>query len=69
MAHKIKTPSEVLRKCFSDREWDYLTRHPDFQREWKGNCKTLDDGREIRLRDGRVLTPYNMPTIGERVDP
>jgi hypothetical protein len=46
----------LLERCFSKLEWQFLTHDPDFQNEWQGNCKTLDDVERLSLLGHKLIT-------------
>ena len=47
MGQKMKGPAELLKSCFSDHEWEFLSHHKDFQTELQKGCKTLDDFEKL----------------------
>jgi hypothetical protein len=55
MGQKIKGPAELLKSCFSNQEWEFLSHHKDFQSELKKGCKTLDDFEKLSTLGARII--------------
>ena len=58
MGRKVKQHAELLERCFSREEWEYLKRSEKFKARLEKANNTLDDFEDLCLLGDRLLKQW-----------